>query len=95
VRTAEVAWLYDPIRSNERQAVDTWISRVSPDFGWRVRRNYPYRGNADGHTTALRRQFAERDYIGIELEVNQAILSSPAAIRQVAERLQAIHVPPE
>jgi hypothetical protein len=33
-----------------------------------VRRNYPYKGIADGHVTALRRTFGPR-YSGIELEV--------------------------
>jgi hypothetical protein len=39
-----------------------------------VRRNYPYRGTADGFTTYLRRQFSARKYLGIELEVNQSLL---------------------
>ena len=39
--------------------------------GWRVRRNYPYRGCADGFTTALHRKFSNVYYAGIELEVNQ------------------------
>ena len=37
----------------------------------RTRRNYPYRGRADGFVTALRLRHAARDYAGIELEVNQ------------------------
>jgi hypothetical protein len=36
-----------------------------------VRRNYPYRGYADGLTTHLRRRYRGRAYIGIEIEVNQ------------------------
>jgi predicted N-formylglutamate amidohydrolase len=36
-----------------------------------VHRNAPYRGVADGHTTALRRVCPAQRYIGIELEVNQ------------------------
>jgi len=41
--------------------------------GLRVRRNYPYRGAADGLTTHLRRQLGPR-YLGVELEINQALL---------------------
>ena len=37
----------------------------------RVRRNYPYRGDADGLTTTLRRRFPWQRYLGIEIEVNQ------------------------
>jgi len=40
----------------------------------RVRRNYPYAGKGDGLTSHLRAHFAQSDYVGIELEVNQAIV---------------------
>ena len=36
-----------------------------------MRRNYPYRGTSDGLTRYLRKRYADRDYCGIELEVNQ------------------------
>ncbi len=36
-----------------------------------VRRNYPYRGNADGFTTYLRKKYPGSKYIGIEIEINQ------------------------
>jgi hypothetical protein len=35
-----------------------------------VRFNYPYLGKADGFTTFMRKQFP-KNYIGIEIEVNQ------------------------
>jgi hypothetical protein len=41
-----------------------------------VRRNYPYRGNADGLTTALRRVHGADRYVGIEVELNQRLLGS-------------------
>jgi hypothetical protein len=40
----------------------------------RVRRNYPYAGKGDGLTSRLRVCFAQSDYVGIELEVNQGIV---------------------
>ena len=40
-----------------------------PDLS--IRCNYPYKGNADGFTTYLRKQFSEKKYLGIELEINQ------------------------
>src|SRR3954454_18838003 len=40
----------------------------------RVRRNYPYAGKGDGLTSHLRVRFAQCDYVGIELEVNQGIV---------------------
>jgi hypothetical protein len=36
-----------------------------------VRRNYPYRGYADGLTTWLRKRYPDPAYAGIELEINQ------------------------
>jgi hypothetical protein len=36
-----------------------------------VRRNYPYVGYSDGLTTYLRTRFDDRQYSGIELEINQ------------------------
>jgi hypothetical protein len=50
-----------------------------------LRRNYPYRGQSDGLTTALRRQFGAR-YLGIELEINQRW---PLGPRSAWQTLQA------
>jgi predicted N-formylglutamate amidohydrolase len=71
-REIDVALLYDPRRPRERAFVDRWLAalaRVRPDL--RLRRNAPYRGDADGHTTALRRAFPPARYLGIELEISQ------------------------
>lgn len=72
VRRADVGLLYDPRSSLERTFCDVWragLSAQRPDLV--VRRNYPYRGAADGFTTFLRRRFAASQYAGVELEVNQ------------------------
>lgn len=72
VRNADLGLLYDPKRKMERELSRRWASAIralAP--GIRVRMNYPYRGTDDGLTTALRKQFGDRDYLGIELEVNQ------------------------
>jgi predicted N-formylglutamate amidohydrolase len=71
-RRADVGILYDPRRAGERQFASAWrhhLRLLRPDL--LVRRNYPYLGHADGLTTALRREFAEQNYRGLELEVNQ------------------------
>ncbi len=76
-RNAEIALLYDPARPGEVDLCNRWIEglrELFPEF--RVRRNYPYRGNADGLTTWLRRRFPDPNYAGIELELNQDLLSS-------------------
>lgn len=74
-RTAEIGLLFDPRRSHERELCLRWqkvLQQRAPQ--WRVRRNYPYRGVADGFTTYLRRKFTEREYVGIEIELNQALV---------------------
>jgi hypothetical protein len=55
----------------------------------RVRRNYPYAGKGDGLTSHMRLRFAQSDYVGIELEVNQGIVF-PAGRRWTALRRMLI-----
>ncbi len=88
VRTADFALLYDPRRPLERVTCDLWIDalrdahvadggrRSTPSM--RVRRNYPYLGTADGLTTRLRKRFPLRSYAGIEIEMNQALMTRQA-----------------
>jgi predicted N-formylglutamate amidohydrolase len=78
-RNAEVGLLYDPRRPGEPAFCRAWRRAIrAGDPGLRVRLNYPYRGAADGLTTALRRQFDGERYLGVELELNQARLADPA-----------------
>jgi predicted N-formylglutamate amidohydrolase len=80
-RNFEVGILYDPKRHRERSLAVAWQGRLRAELPrLRVRRNAPYRGDADGLTTALRREFAMERYLGLELELNQR------AIAAVAER---------
>lgn len=73
VRTADVGILYDPARRGEAALAKAWQAGLQAlDASLRVRRNYPYRGTADGFTTHLRRRFPADAYLGIELEMNQA-----------------------
>jgi predicted N-formylglutamate amidohydrolase len=83
-RRFDLAALYDPAREGERELAGE-IVRQWAGAGWRARRNEPYRGVADGHTTALRRQFPPERYLGIEVEVNQRRLGQwPMVIAAVA-----------
>jgi predicted N-formylglutamate amidohydrolase len=75
VRRADVGLLYDSARKQERAFCLRWrrcLRELDPTL--RVRLNYPYRGTADGLPTWLRRRFPSAGYLGIELEVNQALL---------------------
>lgn len=81
-RQADVGLLYDPQRPAERNFCARWVAslcQAAPEL--RVRRNYPYRGRNDGLTTALRRVFSPGQYLGIELEVNQRLLTGSRSDR--------------
>jgi len=73
VRDYEIGILYDPARSPEKDIAGGLIKYIKAKSGLRVRANKPYKGNADGHTTSLRKQFAPVKYSGIEIEFNQAL----------------------
>lgn len=78
-RRCDVGLLYDPSRALERAFCARWqrlLTAREPSL--RVRRNYPYRGAADGLTTTLRRELDASRYLGIELEINRERLG-PAA----------------
>ena len=75
VRTADVGLLYDPGRAGERRTCARWkaaLHEALPQL--RVRRNYPYSGKDDGFMPFLRSRFRPSAYIGIEIEINQAIV---------------------
>lgn len=75
VRRADVGILYDPRRSNEAAFARSFQRCLSQAGELRVRRNYPYRGAADGLPTLLRRRLPSSAYLGLELELNQALLA--------------------
>jgi predicted N-formylglutamate amidohydrolase len=75
VRRADVGLLYHPGRRGEAALCARWkeaLGALAPEL--RVRRNYPYAGKADGLTAYLRLRFPQAAYVGIEVEVNQAIV---------------------
>lgn len=88
VRNADIGLLYDPRRTGEVDVCRRWagaLREVAPAL--RVRRNYPYRGTADGLPLPLRREFGPVRYMGIELEVNQALAASAqGATRRMVTR---------
>lgn len=103
-RNNDLGLLYDPQRELEqkfcrewRQAINERVERdkrfqnVSGVSGGtvRTRLNYPYRGAADGFTTALRRQFAAANYCGVELEVSQHHVKHATTWRRLGELIAA------
>ncbi|WP_417888036.1 N-formylglutamate amidohydrolase [Zunongwangia sp.] len=71
-RNTEIGLLYDPSRDLEKLMAKSLKSQFVINNNFRVRFNYPYLGIADGFTTYLRKKF-KKNYIGIELEVNQKL----------------------
>jgi predicted N-formylglutamate amidohydrolase len=90
-RRADVGLLYDTARPKEYHVARQWqdlLRKGHPRLI--VRRNYPYRGAADGLTTHLRALFPPRAYLGLELEVNQRHARKPhsAAVAGVLETFE-------
>lgn len=80
VRRADAGLLYDPARPGEKALCARWkaaLAHRAPAL--RVRRNYPYAGRGDGLTSHLRRRFQPGEYLGIELEINQAMVAAGGA----------------
>lgn len=84
-RNADIGLLYDPKRTLEVVLAQQWRQHFLEMGEYRVRCNYPYRGVADGFTTALRKQFT-RSYVGIELETNQALWQKNTALIEKTQR---------
>jgi predicted N-formylglutamate amidohydrolase len=71
-RAADIGLLYDPSRVIELDLCAAIKEKITGEIsGLKVRKNFPYKGTSDGLTTLLRRQFAEKNYCGIEIEINQ------------------------
>lgn len=88
VRNADIGILYDPKRSEEKRLAEELrqlIKKHAPKY--RVRKNYPYRGSDDGFTPALRKQFSASDYVGIEIECNQALVFNDRDFSQLRDVL--------
>lgn len=87
-RNADIGLLYDSRRPHEKALCRRWeaiLEKLDPAL--RVRRNYPYRGATDGFPTWLRRRYPKDQYVGVELEINQALLAGKK--RRSAHRLVA------
>ncbi len=82
-RNTDVGLLFDPARPSEARFVRAWREElraaglpapgagVDGDHPFRIHLNRPYRGWTDGLTAALRKEFDDARYVGVELEVSQ------------------------
>ncbi len=76
-RSTDIGILFDPKYREEAAFARLWMRRLRAAGGYAVHANRPYRGTDDGHTTTLRSLFVDR-YLGIEIEINQRFVDSPA-----------------
>lgn len=83
-RNAEIGLLFDPRRPLETRFCHAWQRQLRLQLpSYRIRRNYPYLGRSDGLTTSMRKTFGARQYLGIELEVNQALTQDARAFAKL------------
>lgn len=92
IRNADIGILYDPARKEEAALARVWkesLKKIATNI--RVRFNYPYLGKTDGHTTALRKIFPQTEYLGFEIEMNQALFrkSRPEDIARMLAKIMA------
>lgn len=84
-RDVDIGLLYDPSHAAERRLSTRWLRslrRRAPDLG--VKANRPYLGTADGLTAHLRGILPHDAYLGIEIEVTQALSARDVGRRRVA-----------
>lgn len=75
-RRAGLGLLHDSRREDETRLCRDWqtaLKKARPNLG--IRRNYPYRGQSDGLATWLRGQLPQARYLGVEVEINQRLLT--------------------
>lgn len=84
---AAIGLLYDPSRHGEKEVVRIWNELLTKRTPYIVRLNYPRSGARDNLTSYLRKQYAESDYIGLELECNALLLEYPTVYHEFSDTL--------
>ncbi len=88
-RGIDIGWLYDPKRPSEKSFCRRWMCEIAKEMPTlRLRRNAPYKGTSDGFTTALRREFADDRYVGIELELSQGFARNETRLLPIVNVLK-------
>lgn len=90
IRNAAIGLLYDTKRHGEKEVARQWHGLLFHELpAYRIRMNYPYRGTSDGFTSALRKRYSQKEYLGIELEMNQLLFidQEQASINRVSDFL--------
>lgn len=92
-RTTDIGLLYDPSRHGEKTLAVQWREELKKQKApYRVRMNYPYQGTSNGFASALRKKYAENDYLGFEVESNQLLTRDPSNLKMLAQYLTSSFV---
>jgi predicted N-formylglutamate amidohydrolase len=91
-RNADIGILYDPLRKSEKRFAVKLQRCLQEQTDFRIRRNYPYLGRSDGVTTWLRKKYTPAQYLGIEIELNQAFFISTKGVNLAATLSNAISI---
>ena len=75
-RRCDIGILFNPDRKSELRSAKrlrSLINASNPQL--KVWFNHPYRGTSDGLTTSLRKIFSDKTYAGVEIELNQNLMT--------------------
>ncbi|MCB1214973.1 MAG: N-formylglutamate amidohydrolase [Deltaproteobacteria bacterium] len=73
-----IGLLYDPASSGEKNFCLVWKQKLKTEISpQKIRMNFPYLGKSNSLVTSFRKEFGTERYLGIELEMNQALLNKP------------------
>ncbi len=90
-RTTDLGLLYDPRRFREKEFCKIWEKYLRGDYI--VKHNYPYRGDGDGLPKNLREKFPAKSYLGLELEINQALVRKERSFEHLKKHLVQSLIP--
>lgn len=80
--------LYDAHRHAEKEVVriiHSLLNHETPPY--KIRHNYPFSGTHDHILSMFRKKFVEKEYLGIKIGVNQALLATPEDLDLMCEVL--------
>lgn len=83
-RKTDIGLLFDPARTAEAEFCRRVKHSLKRELDLAVHFNLPYRGTGNGLVTELRKEFSKQ-YLGIELEINQRLL--PKLSREISRAL--------
>ncbi|NJN42786.1 MAG: N-formylglutamate amidohydrolase, partial [Flammeovirgaceae bacterium] len=82
-RKTDVGLLFDPASGSESSFCFSLREQIKKQIDLTVDFNEPYKGVDDGFTTSLRNVFDSKNYLGIEIEINQRLIPDLHAIVEI------------